>query len=70
MPAIQTYEARGIRVGFKAHYGDHHGTVLAILPDPPPGTVSFHVSCTFCNQTENWLGIPAHSAMHAERAQA
>lgn len=65
MPAIQTYEAKAIRVGFYAHKGDHQGTVLAILQDPPPGAVSFSVDCTFCGRQESWLGIPKHSAMHA-----
>lgn len=68
MAAIHTYEARAIRTGFHAHKGPHHGTVLSLLPDPPPGTVSFRVSCDYCDQVESWRGIPAHSAVHAERA--
>lgn len=69
MPAIQTYEAKAIRTGFHAHYGEHNGVVLAILPDPPPGAVSFRVDCVFCHQQESWLGLPAHSAVHAVPGQ-
>lgn len=68
MPAIQTYEARAIRTGFHAHKGLHHGTVISLIQDPPPGTVSFRVSCDYCDQTESWRGIPEHSVVHAEPA--
>jgi hypothetical protein len=69
MPAIQTYEAKAIRPGYRAYRGEHHGTVLGHIPDPPYGTVSLHVDCELCGQPEQWLGIPGHSAMHAEPAQ-
>jgi hypothetical protein len=68
MPAIQTYEAQGIRPGYRAHRGDHKGTVIAIPVAAQPGLLNIEVRCETHGRNETWKNIPAHSAVHAERS--
>lgn len=67
MPAIQTYEARAIRAGHRAHYGEHRGPVRSNSPAAVPGAVDIRVACETHGRNETWKNIPRHQAVHAER---
>jgi hypothetical protein len=68
MPAIQTYEARAIRSGYRAYHKDHRGPVQVVAPAQVPGAVNILVRCEVHGRPETWKNIPRHSAVHAEPA--
>lgn len=67
MPAIQTYEAQGIRPGYNAQRGDHKGTVRSTGPGLVTGSLDIEVFCETHRRREVWKNIPRHAAVHAER---
>jgi hypothetical protein len=67
MAAIQTYEAQGIRPGYRAQRGEHKGPVRSVEPAPVSGAVNIAVHCEVHGRNETWKNVPRHSAVHAER---
>lgn len=68
MPAIQTYEARAIRQGYTVHRDQHAGLVLEPVQTNFQGVTEILLACSCSGAGQHRLWVPAHSAVHAERA--